>query len=140
MELLFSLNNIGWAAQQFWNSVGDCRVFAFHGSLGAGKTTFITALCHAKGVVEDPSSPTFSIINEYLLRQESAGKEGAFHMDLYRVNDEEEAVQAGVDDSLYSRKYCFVEWPEKIPNLLPEDTLHVYLSLAEEGRRVEWDF
>lgn len=136
MNLQFDLNNISLAAQQFWEAVGPHRIFAFQGPLGAGKTTFIAALCQAKKVEEEPSSPTFSLINEYLFQD----NETAYHMDLYRINDEEEAVQAGIEDSLYSGAYCFVEWPEKIPNLLPENTLYITISLYKEGSRLlSWE-
>ncbi len=134
MELHFTLDNIQEAAERFWEEAGSQRIFAFKGALGAGKTTFITALCHAKGVVEEPSSPTFSLINEYLFQ----GDKRAYHMDLYRIHDEEEAVQAGIEDSLYSEAFCFIEWSEKIPNLLPEETLYVDIAIEKEGRVLEW--
>src|SRR5699024_10805645 len=105
-----------------------------HGQLGAGKTTFIAALCHALGAIDQLSSPTFSIINEYRLR--GSEEHYLYHLDLYRINDEDEAIQAGIEDCLLSSSVCFVEWPEKIPNLLPEGTVHIYLTVEENGRRL----
>lgn len=136
MEMFFTLDEIEKAAERFWQAVGNRRVFAFHGPLGAGKTTFIAALCRAKGVKDEPSSPTFSLINDYLQIDKRGEKQHFYHMDMYRINDEEEAIRAGIEDCLYSGAICFVEWPEKIPDLLPEDTLHLFLSLEGDGRKL----
>lgn len=135
MEFFFKLETIDAAAQWFWNHTSGRHIFAFHGPLGAGKTTFIAALCRAKGVLDTPSSPTFSLINDYMLAG-SNGQQHAYHLDLYRIRDEEEAVQAGIEDCLLSGSLCFVEWPEKIPGLLPEDALHITISTEKEGRRL----
>ncbi len=137
MELFFSLKEIDRAAGQFWEAAGNRKVFAFQGPLGAGKTTFISALCRARGVVDNPSSPTFSLINDYLFEDKNGDRQHAYHLDLYRIRDEEEAVQAGIEDCLLSGAYCFVEWPEKIPDLLPEDTLYAEIA-AEKGGRHLW--
>lgn len=136
MELFFTLEEIDRAARLFWELSGNTRIFAFHGPLGAGKTTFIAALCRARSVIDAPSSPTYSLINDYLLTDEKGEKKHFYHMDMYRVKEEEEAIQAGVEDCLYSGAVCFIEWPEKIPGLLPEETLHVFLSVKGEGRRL----
>ncbi|HUM65397.1 MAG TPA: tRNA (adenosine(37)-N6)-threonylcarbamoyltransferase complex ATPase subunit type 1 TsaE [Chitinophagaceae bacterium] len=133
MELVFSLENISESATMFWKSVGDAKVFAFHGNMGAGKTTFIHALCDVKGVKDVVGSPTFSIINEYIYSNGEAGK--IFHIDMYRLKDEEEAIQAGVEDCLYSDHICFVEWPDRAPGIFPEDTIHVFIDTLESSER-----
>jgi tRNA threonylcarbamoyladenosine biosynthesis protein TsaE len=126
MEWSFSLDNINDVAKDFWKAADGKTVFAFHGQMGAGKTTFIHALCDAKGVKDVVGSPTFSIINEYEYDCEGT-KKVLFHMDLYRLKDEEEALRAGVEDALFSGYICLVEWPEKAPGLFPDNTVHVYL-------------
>ena len=134
MELSFSLDNIKEIATAFWKSAGDARVFAFHGDMGAGKTTFIHALCDVKGVKDVVGSPTFSIINEYVYKENRTDKK-IFHIDLYRLKDEEEAIQAGVEDCLYSDHICLVEWPERAPGIFPEDTVHVYIDITDSTHR-----
>ena len=133
MELPFSLDNIKETATLFWKSVENTKVFAFHGNMGAGKTTFIHALCDVKGVKDVVGSPTFSIINEYAYRDN--GEKKIFHIDLYRLKDEEEAIQAGVEDCLYSDHISFVEWPEKAPGIFPKDTVHVYIEVTDSANR-----
>ena len=134
MERIFTLDQIGEVAQTFWKAVGNTRVIAMHGQMGVGKTTFIHALCDAKGVNDVVGSPSFSIINEYLFNKDgSQGK--IFHIDLYRLKDEEEAVQAGVEDCFYSDHICLVEWPERAAGILPPGTLHVYLKLVDTQTR-----
>lgn len=134
MEITVTLENIQQCAYYFWEQVQG-RVFAFHGEMGAGKTTFIAALCAAKGVTGHVSSPTFSLINEYTYNDE--GLPGRmFHIDLYRLKDEEEAILAGVEDCLYSGDICFVEWPEKIPSLLPENSVDIYLHPVNTNTRL----
>ncbi len=134
MEWMFSLDNINEVAKAFWKVVGGKTVFAFHGQMGAGKTTFIHALCDAKGVKDVVGSPTFSIINEYVYNCEGT-KRPLFHMDLYRLNGDEEAQRAGVEDVLFSGHTCLVEWPEKAPGIFPDETVQAYLELAEGGQR-----
>ena len=134
MEFIFSLDRIRLIAGQFWDAIGDHRVFAFHGQMGAGKTTFIHALCDVKAVSSVVGSPTFSLVNEYSFQSGSAQND-IFHIDLYRIKDEEEAIQAGIEDCIYSGSYCFVEWPEKAPGLFPPDTVHVYISVTDDGMR-----
>ena len=105
--------------------------------MGAGKTTFIHALCDAKGVKDVVGSPTFSIINEYVYDCEGT-KRPLFHMDLYRLNSEEEAQRAGVEDALYNGHLCMVEWPEKAPGIFPDGTVHVYIELLDtQSRRLK---
>ena len=134
MEFYFTLDNIKEIATLFWNYVGDARVFAFHGNMGTGKTTFIHALCDVKGVTDPVGSPTFSIVNEYVFNDE-AGEKKIFHIDLYRLKDKEEAVQAGVEDCLYSDHICLVEWPGKAPGIFPDDTVHVYIDIIDSSLR-----
>jgi len=137
MKWEFSLDNIHDVAKAFWEALPTKKVFAFHGQMGAGKTTFIQALCQVKDVKDVTGSPTFSIINEYEYLCEGT-KRAIFHMDLYRLKDKEEAEQAGVEDVLYSGEICLVEWPEKAPEVFPEDTIHVYIdAISSEKRRLK---
>jgi len=132
MDIIFTLDNLAAAAKQFVLIAGDGRVVAFTGEMGAGKTTFIHAICEELGVQEDTiGSPTFSIINQY---QTQAGKT-IYHIDLYRLKDEEEAIQTGVEDCLHSGNYCFVEWPGKAASLFPENTLQVQLLPVDNHTR-----
>jgi tRNA threonylcarbamoyladenosine biosynthesis protein TsaE len=131
MDVNFSLENINEAAKTFLAAMGQKKVIALHGQMGAGKTTFVHAICDSLGVNAAVSSPTFSIINEY----KSANGEIIYHLDLYRLKDEQEAINAGVEDCLYSGNLCLVEWPEITPELFPEDTVHCYLSVSGERER-----
>ena len=132
-----SFDELGFFAKQFWSYVKDKKVFAFHGEMGAGKTTIISALCHYKGTKDVTGSPTFSIINEYSYSEKGEVKK-IFHIDLYRLKDEQEVVQAGVEDCVYSGSICMIEWPEKAPGLFDEETVHVFiLPVSETERRVE---
>ncbi len=134
MEWSFSLENINSAAKDFWKATDGKIVFAFHGAMGAGKTTFIHALCDVKGVKDVVGSPTFSIINEYEYDCKGT-KKVLFHMDLYRLKDEEEALRAGVEDVLFSGCICLVEWPEKAPGIFPDNTIHGYIELVDTKTR-----
>jgi tRNA threonylcarbamoyladenosine biosynthesis protein TsaE len=129
--MIFTLENISEAAQWFWSAIGEHNVIAFHGQMGAGKTTFIKELCRAKKVTDVVTSPSFSLVNEYRM----PGGGSIFHIDLYRIRDEEEARQAGIEDVLYSGSPCFVEWPEKAPGIFPPNTLGVYLDAMPDGSR-----
>ena len=134
MEWIFSLDNINKVAKECWQATNGKTVFAFHGQMGAGKTTFIHALCTIKEVKDIVGSPTFSIINEYQFICEGT-KKALFHIDLYRLKDEEEAIRAGVEDVLYSGNICLVEWPEKVPAIFPDDTVHIYIELVDDKTR-----
>lgn len=134
MEWEFTLDDIIKTAGACWKAIGDAKVIAFHGPMGVGKTTFIHALCEVKEVKDRVASPTFSIINEYEYPCEGTAKR-MFHLDLYRVNSEEEARQAGVEDCLYSGNICLVEWPEKATGLFPGETVHIYLELINTTTR-----
>jgi tRNA threonylcarbamoyladenosine biosynthesis protein TsaE len=130
MERTFTLAEIEETAKVFWESFPDKRIYAFQGSMGAGKTSFIRSLCSLKKVREPVGSPTFSIINEY-------GYPGGtiYHMDLYRLKDEEEALRAGVEDALYSGEICLVEWPDRAPGIFPHSTLVIDLEALDESTR-----
>lgn len=130
----FTLAQIGIAAENLWETIGDKKIVAFHGKMGAGKTTFIHALCEVKGVKDVVTSPTFSIINEYLYLEKGIQKK-IFHIDLYRLKNEDDAIRAGVEDCLYSDHICFVEWPEIAPLIFPENTVHVYIELVDDNTR-----
>jgi tRNA threonylcarbamoyladenosine biosynthesis protein TsaE len=130
MELIFRLEDVNEAAKKIWLSAGDKKVFAFYGNMGSGKTTFIHALCDEKKVSSHVGSPTFSIINEYAY---SGGK--IFHIDLYRLKDEEEAIRAGIEDCIYSGEICFIEWAEKAEDLFPEDVVKVFIEVVDENVR-----
>lgn len=130
MNEQYHLPEIKEVVARFRMELGDKKVVAFHGEMGAGKTTFIHAFCDALGVMDAVGSPTFSLINEY------SYPEGImYHIDLYRLNSAEEAQRAGVEDCLYSGDLCLVEWPERIPELLPPDTVHVFLEVLDTDKR-----
>lgn len=126
-----SLETIHQTAAQFIAAMGNRKVFAFRGEMGAGKTTFIKAVCQELGVTDVINSPTFAIVNEYL-----GGKgEKIYHFDFYRINSIEEAYDFGYEDYFYSGAYCFIEWPEKIEGLLPDNCIEVAISENESGTR-----
>ena len=129
-----SLETIRKTAREFIETVikqGSGRVFLFYGSMGAGKTTFIRAICEELGVEESVNSPTFAIVNEY----RSGEGDPIYHFDFYRINKEEEAYDFGYEDYFYSGELSFVEWPEKIENLLPEDAVTVSITEQPDGTR-----
>lgn len=131
MNRIFAYDNLPETARLFWEAFPDTQVFALNGDMGAGKTTFVKALCAARGVEEGTASPTFSIINEYHFRDAAGRDRIIYHLDLYRLNSLEEAVGAGVEDCLYHPDaICFVEWPEIVSPLLPAGTVYVYLSVT----------
>jgi tRNA threonylcarbamoyladenosine biosynthesis protein TsaE len=134
VEITFTLEQLQQTALALWNVAGNTNTIAFHGSIGSGKTTLIHALCDARQVKDIVGSPTFSIINEYFFIENGRTKK-IFHIDLYRLRDEQEAIQAGVEDCLYSDHICLIEWPEKIPSLLPSDTLHVFIEAINDRTR-----
>lgn len=119
-------------ARRFLDAMDDRTVFAFRGTMGAGKTTFIKALCEELGVQDVINSPTFAIVNEY-----GPTDDGRliYHFDFYRINKPEEAYDFGYEDYIYSDALCFIEWPEKIEELLPPDTVNVYLEEQPDGSR-----
>lgn len=127
-----SLDTIRQAAKTFIADMDDRTVFAFHGSMGAGKTTFIKAICEELGVEDVINSPTFAIINEY--RSDTTG-ELVYHFDFYRINKLSEAENIGTEDYFYSGALCFIEWPEKIEELLPGDVVEVTITENPDGSR-----
>ncbi len=134
MERTYSLEDIDAVAAEVLGQLPPSPVVAFHGAMGVGKTTFIRALCAAMGSADTVSSPTFALINAYTLPAEGGGTP-LYHLDLYRLSGEEEAVRAGIEDCLYSGAPCLVEWPEKAEALLPAGSVHIRLSMLADGRR-----
>lgn len=126
------LDNIREAAKQFIANIGDSTVFAFYGKMGAGKTTFVKAVCEELGVADVITSPTFSIVNEY--RSEQTG-ELIYHFDFYRVKKIEEVYDMGFEDYFYSGALCFIEWPELCEEVLPDDTVKVSIKEEPDGSR-----
>ena len=131
MEVNYTLEQIHQTAIKLLAASSGYKLFAFHGEMGTGKTTFIHALCEAMGVKDAVTSPTFSIINQY----KTADGQTVYHMDLYRVKDENEAINAGVEDCLYSGNICLVEWPEKAPGIFPDSTLHITITSVDDNTR-----
>lgn len=130
LPLTYTLNEIKKAAWEVFEYGKDRKVWAIHGEMGAGKTTFIHALCENLGVTSAVGSPTYAIINEY---KSDVGI--IYHMDWYRLKDEEEAMQAGVEDCITSGNLCLIEWPEKALSLLPDDCFHVDINVLDEQTR-----
>ena len=126
-----SLDNIHETARQFIDQIGNRTVFAFNGKLGAGKTTFIKAICEVLGVNETVNSPTFSIVNEY----EAADGRIIYHFDCYRINKVQEALDLGAEEYLYSGNLCFIEWSENIAPLLPDSIVNVDIEETDAGNR-----
>ncbi len=126
-----SLDNIHAAAKQFVDNMGTSKVFAIYGKMGAGKTTFIKAICEVFGVDDVITSPTFAIVNEYT----AASGTPIYHFDFYRIKKIEEVYDMGYEDYFYSNNLCFLEWPELIENLLPGDAVRVTIREEEDGTR-----
>ena len=127
-----SVSDLKQIAEKLIEQFGTKRVIAFYGEMGVGKTTLIKELCIVLGVTEIANSPTFSIVNEYV----GAENKSIYHFDFYRIEKEEEVYDLGYEDYFYSDNFCFVEWPEMIPNLLPEDVVKVTLELDDENNRL----
>jgi tRNA threonylcarbamoyladenosine biosynthesis protein TsaE len=126
------LSEIHQAARQFLAEIDNQNVFAFYGDMGAGKTTFIKAVCEELGVQEPVTSPTFAIINEY---RDKKGK-SIYHFDFYRIKKLEEVFDFGYEDYFYSGNFCFIEWPELVESLLPENVVRLSLRQTENGARI----
>jgi tRNA threonylcarbamoyladenosine biosynthesis protein TsaE len=132
--MIIEVNNtseLTTAASLLIGHYGDKRVFAFHGIMGAGKTTFIKAVCKLLGTTDEVNSPTFSLINEYGTNLYGP----LYHFDFYRINKIEEAYDIGYENYFYSGNYCFVEWPEKIGQLLPHDCVKVFIEVDESDQK-----
>jgi tRNA threonylcarbamoyladenosine biosynthesis protein TsaE len=130
MQWNFNLMQLPLVAREVLLALGDCRVVALYGPMGAGKTTLVHAFCDVLGVADAVGSPTFAIINEY---DYSGG--AIFHIDCYRLKDEAEAIDAGVEDCLFSGEWCFVEWPERIPHLFPPRTAIIRIGALNAAIR-----
>jgi tRNA threonylcarbamoyladenosine biosynthesis protein TsaE len=130
MDILFSIDQLEEVAQQII-AQNPNKVILFHGEMGVGKTTLIKQLCTSLGVQGATSSPTFSLVNEY----EASQNQLVYHFDFYRVNKEEEALDMGVDEYLYSGHWCFIEWAEKIENLIPDTHSVIHIDALADGTR-----
>lgn len=128
---LKSLSDLNVVADKFLRLMRDKKVFAFFGPMGVGKTTFIKALCNELGVVEIVTSPTFALVNEY----QTGNGESIFHFDFYRIEKIEEVYDFGYEDYFFSGNYCFIEWPDKVAEILPENVVFVQLVENEDGSR-----
>ena len=125
------IDHIREAAQEFIANIGERRVFAFYGKMGAGKTTFVKAICEELGVEDIITSPTFAIVNEYSLPSNTI-----YHFDFYRIKRLEEVYDMGFEDYFYSGALCFIEWPELIEDILPDDAVRVDITEQEDGSRL----
>ncbi len=132
MKLKFDLDNIDDIAGELLRAYPRKRIFAFYGEMGAGKTTFIQALCRRLNVEENVTSPTFALVNEY---RDKTREKIIFHFDFYRVESAEEAMDMGYEDYFYSDSICLIEWPGKIAGLLPRETLRLKIDVLDSGIR-----
>ena len=130
MNKNYSLENLSEVASEVIASVEN-KTLLFYGQMGVGKTTLIKEICKQPHVLDTISSPTFSLVNEY----QASKKEKVFHFDFYRITDEEEALDMGIEDYLYNNDWCLIEWPENIENLLPLDAVEIHLSLLNDEER-----
>ena len=126
-----NIEHLASAARKFVDEIGENRVFAFYGKMGAGKTTFIKAICEAMGVKDVVASPTFAIVNEYA----DAEGQPVYHFDFYRIKNLREAYDIGCEEYFYSGYPCFIEWPEMVEELLPEDVVSVRIEVSENEER-----
>ena len=138
-----NIETIREAAREFINNMGEARVFAFYGKMGAGKTTFVKAICEELGVEDVITSPTFAIINEYTITQHPSPNTHhpspntrVYHFDFYRIKKLEEVYDMGYEDYFYSGALCFIEWPELIEEILPDDAVRVSITEQEDGSRL----
>jgi len=135
--ILTDIGGLQQAAREFISNIGQSRVFAFYGKMGAGKTTFIKAICQELGVTDVVTSPTFAIVNEYTPSSSPLTPHFSkiFHFDFYRIKKLEEVYDMGYEDYLYSGELCFIEWPELIEQLLPDDAVSVTIEVNASGTR-----
>jgi tRNA threonylcarbamoyladenosine biosynthesis protein TsaE len=126
-----NIDELPLAAKQILEIAGKEKIFVFYGEMGAGKTTLINKIAEILGVNEPTSSPTFSIVNEY----QTVKGDLIYHFDFYRIKNENEAYDFGYEDYFYSDEYCMIEWPEKIPNLLPEHYMEIKIEAINENER-----
>ena len=131
------IEHIREAAREFINQIGDKRVFAFYGKMGAGKTTFVKAICEELGVEDVITSPTFAIINEYSITSSPSPLPSTiYHFDFYRIKKLEEVYDMGYEDYFYSDALCFIEWPELIEEVLPDDAVRVHIEVQPDDSRL----
>ena len=131
MDLIFTLDEIDEIAKRFIPLLNNLNIVAVNGDMGAGKTTFIHAVCRQMGVTGKMSSPTYSIIQQYKTKNNLIIN----HIDVYRLKDTNEAIQAGVEDAINSGDFCFIEWPEKIANILPLHFISIFIEPANHTKR-----
>lgn len=131
MNLSFSLEEIQNVVKEILATPGLKKVITFHAEMGVGKTTIIKEIVKQLGVNDNSSSPTFSLVNEYI----NSNGETIYHFDLYRLNSEEEAYDMGLDEYFYSGNWCLIEWPEKTPNLIPIDHAAIHMETLSDGKR-----
>jgi tRNA threonylcarbamoyladenosine biosynthesis protein TsaE len=131
MDRVYGMSELDEVAAELLSALPRAKVFAFHGGMGAGKTTLIARLCRILGVKATASSPTYALVNEYPLASGGC----IHHIDLYRLDHEREAFEAGLEETLHSGDTCLVEWPERAPGILPPDTVNVWLEVQPDGRR-----
>ena len=129
--LIYSVNDISDASFWILSQSGGKKQFAFYGEMGAGKTTIIKSICQILGTKDNVSSPTFSIINEY----STEFGDFLYHFDFYRIEKREEVFEFGFEEYLDSDSYCFLEWPEKVEEILPHDIIKIYINVSEDGVR-----
>ena len=130
-EIRFKLEDISAAAKAFINSIGNDKIFLFEGNMGAGKTTFIAEVCRQLGAVDDFGSPTFSLVNEY----EDVCGNPIYHFDLYRIDSPQEVLDMGAEEYFYSGNLCFVEWPDRLGNLSPEEAREIKIIANHDNTR-----
>ena len=132
IEKVHHKNDLNKVAKKLLNEFNNQRVFAFYGKMGAGKTTFIQAICKALGTTDNVTSPTFALINEY----RTSEMKSIFHFDFYRIKKLEEAFDLGYEDYLYSGNYCLIEWPEMIESLLPDNIVQIKIEVSDNETRI----
>lgn len=120
------------AARKLIKNSGEKRIFAFYGAMGSGKTTFIKAICNVLGAADIVSSPTFTLVNEYRTTE----GESIYHIDFYRIKKQEEVLDFGIEEYLTGESWCFMEWPELVENILPEDMVKVRITVGADDRRI----
>jgi tRNA threonylcarbamoyladenosine biosynthesis protein TsaE len=132
---IFSITQLGRVASEIISFAGNTRILLFYGDMGAGKTTLIKAICERLGVTDVVTSPTFSIVNEYV-----GAEHKIYHFDFYRLKNQAEALDMGYEEYFYSDAWCFIEWPEKIPDLLPETFVSIAIKvMADNSRQITID-
>ena len=130
MNKTYSLKELSAIAKEIIFQSNN-KILLFYGQMGVGKTTLIKEICRQLGVLDNISSPTFSLVNEY----QTSTQEIIYHFDFYRIDDEEEALDMGIEDYFESQNWCLIEWPENIENLLPLDAVEIHLTLLDDGQR-----